>query len=457
MDLKNFDKQIKSSLENLEAPFDPGSWSALEQRMNSAFSEEQPAAVEPVDLVVKRTLERMEAPYHSAHWNLLNARLNQEILVRRLRMSKVAEVAIFLLLLANVEGFLGGFKAVVAPPAPAAPKAIQPMAAIQKAKKSGKKSAVASPSASVVALAEKMASMLTAPFETGSEGLENAVVITNVNAGIPSGTSNNLLDGANFYNQSGMVPFHKLEKLPQAKTAEFAWKKFLESIPGVITPTPRKANGLYAASFAAIEQNKFSADNFSTTSNGFGAGVAVGYRKGKWGVETGITYSNKNFTPKKEVDFYAGNPVDGFLGNYITDVNADVFSVPVKVTRRMARIGRTSAHAVAGITAHVATEKRFTSKTSYFPPASPSGPVVDIDPTQFPAPDIQNKGALEGGSAQTNAFASLDLGFRLEHALGKRYIAFVEPSYRRSLGGGFGPKRERVNTLGLQAGVMAAL
>lgn len=111
---------------------------------------------------------------------------------------------------------------------------------------------------------------------------------------------------------------------------------------------------------------------FRTRENGFGGGVTVGYRKGKWGVETGLAYAHKDFTPQKDINIYAGNPIDGFLGAYVKGVDADVFAVPVKVTRRFARMGRTTGHAVAGITANVATEKRFAYKTVVYPPSSPS-------------------------------------------------------------------------------------
>lgn len=460
MDLKNFDKQIKSSLENIEMPFDSASWQALESRMNAGISEEQPSAVEPVDLVVKRTLERFEVPYQAADWNVLQAKLNQNILVRRIRMSKVAEAAIFLLLLVNIEGFLGGFKEVLKPAAPAKPKVAEPMAETHRGKGSKHRTtATQAEDGTMASLAERVVALISAPFVSENDA-ENDLTGTSPLAVVNPSTNGNtsMLDAANFYSASGIVKFNKLEKLPQAKIQDFAWKNFFETIPGVITPTPRKSNGLYAASFASFDKNNIHQGDFATQANGFGGGVAIGYRKGKWGVETGLAYSQTQFTPQRKDEFYAGNPVDGFLASYVKDVDADVFSVPVKVTRRMARFGRTTAHAVAGLTANVATQKRYGYKTVLYPPTSPQpNPTPGIDPTNYPIPNRNQKGALEGGSFKTNAYATADVGMRVEQPLGKRYVAFVEPTYRRSLGGGFGPKRERINSFTIHAGVMASL
>lgn len=235
--------------------------------MNNLFSEEQPAPVEPVDLVVKRTLERVEVPYQPADWTLLQTRLNQGALVRRIRLSKLAEAAIFLLLLINIEGFLGGFGEVLKPTAPQTPKSNIPMADGHRSK-TLKHRAAATPStdiSGVVALAERVVELISAPF--GSDNI-SPVATSNASSltAVPSTVFNtSVLDASHFYSTSGMVPFNAIAPLPHAKTPDFAWRNFLETIPGVIIPAPRKSNGLYAASFASFDQNKFRANDFSNS------------------------------------------------------------------------------------------------------------------------------------------------------------------------------------------------
>jgi hypothetical protein len=269
--------------------------------------------------------------------------------------------------------------------------------------------------------------------------------------------SSSILDGSRFYTKSGILNFNDLQRLPQSKTVDFAWKEYLESIPGVPDIDPVRSPNMYISSYASLEKNQFSSAGFSQKQNGFGGGIAVGKRFGKNGIETGIAYSSKSFSPKKEVDIYAGNAITGFFGAYVNEVSADVFSIPVKVTHQFAKLGKARAHVTAGLTAHVATQKQFAYKSLYSPPASPD-PVPVPSPDQYPAvPRKNHQGAFEKGSLKSNSFATLDLGLRVEYPIGKKHVAFVEPSYHQSLGGGFGPKKEKVNVMAFQAGVMAAL
>ncbi|MCB9305777.1 MAG: hypothetical protein H6565_04215 [Lewinellaceae bacterium] len=107
MDNHNFDKRLKSVLDGLEVPYEQGTWAALEQRLNAPFAEEHPAAVDAVDKALYHTLEGLEAPYQSSHWEQLSQQMNrQRYLRRRIRFTKLAEAAIFLLLLVNLNGFL---------------------------------------------------------------------------------------------------------------------------------------------------------------------------------------------------------------------------------------------------------------------------------------------------------------------------------------------------------------
>lgn len=451
MDLNKFDKHIKSSLENLEAPYDPSSWQALESKLDSAFLEEQPAPVEPVDLVVKKSLERMEVPFQPSHWNILQGKLNQVALVRRVRLSKLAEVAIFLLLLINIEGFLGGFNKVIYPTPPVVHPNM-PMADNQAVNRLHQKSSISQPG-DLSTIAKRVITLVSSTLEGAvPAAVQYQALISN----LP--TTRSVLDPANFYGTSGLVQFQNMAPLPQAKMADFAWETFFEIIPGVSVPAPDHKSGMYAATFAAFDHNIIKASAPSSKENGFGGGFAIGYRKGSWGFETGLLYTRKAFTPIRDVEIYAGNDIDGYLGAYVHDVDAEVFTIPLKVTKRLARFGTTSAYAVAGLSAAVATEKRIGYKTVYYQPSTPGpGTNTGLNPLEYPIPVTNNQGLFEGGTLRSNAYATADLGLRLEQPLGKRYVAFVEPSYRHSLGGGFGPKQERVNTVSFQAGILATL
>lgn len=474
--LSSFDERMKSALENLEVPYEPSTWAALEQRISQA-----PAA-DAVDKAVFSALSHLEAPYQSSHWNILAERMvEQTRLRRRLWASKLAEAAVFLLLLANLDGVLGDGPTTT--PKPAAPAASdKPIAqkSLRHHQAAGTGAASSetttqpsseNPQASGTAgLAERFSAsgmMLTngdpTLNTTDNQWIEGA---TGAPASIRSLTNPRQLDGttstAAHAPQPAFAWLAPLSATPQGPL--FGDKKILSpsdfplANPVVVAPSKApKQQRFYAASFASLEKNHTqTAGALPQTTPGYGGGFAAGYRKGKWGVEAGVAYSQRRFRPRKEVEIVSGNINKGYYGAYVREVNADMVSVPVKATRRIVKAGRLTAHAVAGLTANIAVEKSYQNKTVFYPGFQPQpGP----DPVQQPAGIAQTgDGLLEGSSLNGNAYLSATAGLRLEHPVGKRYTVFVEGAYNPALTRqGIGPKPAQINTLALQAGVMAGL
>ena len=451
-----FDKKLKDTLGNLEAPYDPASWAALEQRLNLPFTEEQPAPVDAVDKAVFRTLERMEAPYQPAHWDLLARRMTlDDRRRRRVWISKFAEAAIFLLLLANLEGLLDTGTSTRPEPAlqPAASPHLQAEAGRGRAyhnnavdrEMAGTDSASPEyPDGQVIPVAE--ASLLASGYPVAAgqpgSGADGAVL------------SAPLFDPA-MLQENNWVPLAAFASLftNQPGQVQSAGQLF-QPVP-VNTKAP-KARRFYAATFSNYDRNFVVSTGYTTQSDGYGGGTAIGYRLGKWGVEAGLTYSRRQYRPKKEVEIYGGNTVDGFYGSFAKNVDMDIVSVPVKATRRFARLGQMTAHATAGVTTHIAVDKSFQYGSTFYPGQAPSGSGSFVN--QQPKLRKNGRGVLENGSLRNNVYATADLGVRLEHPVGRHFAAFIEPTYRQALGGkGVGPNPARINTFTVQAGVLATL
>jgi hypothetical protein len=131
-------------------------------------------------------------------------------------------------------------------------------------------------------------------------------------------------------------------------------------------------------------------------------------------------------------------------------------SIPIKLTHRIAQFGQMTAQAVAGVSTHVALDKNYQYQSVYYPGQAP--PSANPDPNQQPQLRQKGVGLLENGSLRGNVYASADAGVRLEYPVNRRFVAFVEPLYRHAIGGkGVGPQPARINTLSVQAGVMATL
>lgn len=456
MDDKFFDKKIKTALDHIEAPYDAGSWAALEQRLNAPFAEEHPAPVAAVDKAVLRTLERLEAPYQPAHWDVLAGRMTQIARLRKkIWVAKLSEAAIFLLLLANLDGFFGAGTS--EPQQPVTPKppvnnrlqAEAPALRVRPGTASGLGSTNENIAWNDGANWAGFSPLLLQ--DAGNQDLEEIIVpylYEQKGVNVPE----NLLEpaSADWVSLTNLSP---LPTLPGQPATRVNTSPYAGSLVHVKAP---KQHRFYAATFANFDKNHVRSEDHSHNSNGYGGGMAIGYRIGKWGVEAGLSYNRKQYQPKKEIEIYGGSTVNGFYASFAKSVDADMVSVPVKITRRIAQIGPMSAHAVAGVTTHIALDKSFQYGSTFYPGQGP--PNATADPNQQPQLRKTGKGVLENGSINGNVYASADAGVRLEYPVSRRLVAFVEPAYRHAIGQkGIGPKPSRINTFSLQAGVLTTL
>lgn len=450
MSEKYFDRQMKQTLEGLEVPYDPGTWELLERRLDALVTEEYPAPVEQIDKLVYHTLERLEAPYKSAHWDLLAQQMQRQALrTRRVRLGKLAEAAILLLLLANLHVF-PGFE----PAGPARPKPHK----IQRpdvpvASNTPGQQPLHARSAAAERFPANPANMLPALLSGQAAGgrlepsYRSAQSVTELMNDLQHETEKSQRRIAENLEAAEFLPFDMLAALaPPPRAAE---------MPSAPVRKFREKGPLYLSTFASADQHLVLVNGERRLGAGYGAGVAAGVRKGKWGAETGIVYGHNSYEPQKKVEFYKGNITNGYYGSTLTRVQTDMVSIPLKVSRQVARAGHTSVRAVAGVTTSFALQKDYDYGTIIYndpnPPSTQSG--------GNPKLRQSGRGVLEKGGLKGNVYATLDAAVRVEHPIGRgRYTAFIEPGFRQSLTRkGTGPNREPVNTVTLQAGVMAFL
>lgn len=450
-----FDRQIKQTLDGLEAPYDPGTWDLLERRLDALVTEEHPAPVEQIDKLVYHTLERLEAPYQAAHWDILAQQMQRQAMqARRVRLTKLAEAAILLLLLANLNVFSGFAPA---DPARTKPYKIQqpdvPVAATMPARQPRQtRSAGANAQHFPVAGADSrtlLPALLPGPTAAGllDPGYRSAQSVSELMNGLQQVADKARHRIADHQQAAEFLPFNMMAALDvPARSAD---------MPSAPARKFREKSPLYLAAFASADQHLVLVNGNRRPGAGYGAGVAAGVRKGKWGAEAGIVYGHNSYEPQKKVEFYKGNVTNGYYGSTLTRVQTDVVSVPLKINRQVARAGNTAVRAVAGVTASFAVQKAYDYGTiTYNDPNPPS-----TQPAGNPKLRKQGRGVLENGGLDGNVYATADASLRIEHPLGRgRYTAFIEPGFRQSLTRkGTGPNREPMNTITLQAGVMAFL
>ncbi|HLP93518.1 MAG TPA: hypothetical protein VK168_05750 [Saprospiraceae bacterium] len=441
MEFKQLDSTVKSALENLQMPYDPSSWDALESRLNAM------PAPDAIDQRMRPALERLEPAFDELSWHSLASKMDGLARARRVKWIKATEAALILLLLMNVKSV---FEAVdPTHKAPVAPKIEnnEPIAS-----KSGKRKAQTTLNPTATIQGNQTAEILAAVSQLFSnENTDQTPVQTSQ---IP-GTDENLagLETNHVFSTNLLAPA-SMAFLP-ASLRHIAAPQPVAAALNLPQVNKTGAGPFYAGFAAQYDQNYLVQADHRDQKSGYGAALVVGYRKGKWGVETGVQYANKTYQPKRDLVEYENNPFQGISFYYNNEVNADVVSLPVKATRRVFKAGKTSGHVVAAVTGHFAASKSYQYNSVHYPPPVPIPNPNPVSESPIPAPPA--KGILENGGMTYNAYATADIGFRLERAMGNRYSAFIEPVYRQSLGGGLGPVASRLNTVSIQAGVLATL
>lgn len=438
-------------LNGLEAPYEPASWDALRQKMEDTAPAPD-SGVNHFDTRMKSVLEDMNAPFQSNHWDMLAARLDRIAVVKRIRFHKVAEAAIVILIVANFQAFLEGGARLFHMPAPVqeAPAAERPMANNHRKNRASQSNTVeVLPTLATSALFEtNLESIHTNSTEAGSAAITD--LSTSAPAASTIGQAMIGPDGQPI--PTGIRPLTLMAALGLDLVKSTEPQPMAAVLPIKVTDHKRKSTQTWLMAYGGGYQHRLKDDNsYSTRFSTPLAGVSAAIRRGAWGVEAGLAYTHQQYTTATDV-FALHQSGDNVFGTSYDQVQAGIVSVPVKVTRRLARFGKNSIHATAGATANVATEKNYKYKQIEYP-SLPQGQTVPNQPT-LPAAN----GVFEKGSVADNFYATIDAGVRFERKIAARLTAYVEPQYRQFAGGkSYGPQKSRMNSIGVQAGVMAAL
>jgi hypothetical protein len=452
---QQFDKELRSKLENLESPAETGAWAAFEQRR--AVKGLDPDMPSPVDKVVFNALGNLEMAYQPSEWNMMEARLDfEDRRRRRIWMTKLAEAAIFLLLVGYLQGLLQTPYAGKST-SPAASN--EPIASKEKNTRAKRPAAHQLPSASLPSTSGTDAFWNTNILET-PETLNNQYGLSETALQNQSAPNNLVSPFINSVANTGSAQMPSvLDPLPFLFSTDpiaFAFAPTALDLPDhIITKSPKQRN-LYAGLSGSYDQNTVVSGNERRISNGYAFGATIGYKKGKWGIESGIAYQKKTFQPKKEIEIYGGNTANGFYGSFADKVDAEIVAIPVHATRELAHVGKTKISVASGATAHVAVNKSYSYKKVYYSGVSPQP--SQNPPANAPSLSKEGKGLLENGAFNENFYLTADASIRIEHPIGKKMIAFVEPTVRRAISQkGIGPSDSRLHTLSFQAGVLTSL
>lgn len=451
------DVAVRESLGNFEVPFEAGSWDLFSKKLDAI---ENPVGVADVDKVVARGLANLEADFQPGHWDLMSQKLDEnERRRRRMLFVKLAEAAIFLLLVWNLADILPGGKQKTAPfsskkeMASAENSSENPSSVFEKMAATAK-SILPNSFSNAVLENENSGENQFANQLLNGENLSENEILQNPNLTaqtIFSENENAAAANPDFQKYaSNFLPFGaQLSEIQHDRNIDFQ----------KLTVKNKKEKHFYISNYATAARQKvntpfdekFDKAAYSQKTNSFGGGVALGFRKKKWGAETGLVYTSTNYHPEKTLEITGGNALAGFTGIYLSEIDLDVVSVPVQANRRLAKFKKVEIRATAGATAHFATATAHRYREIKIPATSGGN---------FPnrtAGHEPGKGIFEGGKFSENTWLTAEAGVRLEVPVGKNAAFFAAADISKPIAGNISPKNDRIGGMNFSAGVMARL
>jgi hypothetical protein len=482
MEDKLFDQIIKGKLEKVEAPYQAATWQQLADKLDIA--EFKPETDTRLDQLAK---EHLSAARHGqmpkAHWEQFANRLDQShILIQRLRTAKVAELAILILTLLNLDAFAPEkmqwqqptIKQEVATKSETAPSTPQPAT----------QTSAASPLENQVAPKQKQESVKPG---TQSKAAHTRTRVQRAGgrtrpqpiAAVPQAetpSSGSLLEAlaSVFSSDSEQKQGNSAnEQVSQDVVKVLVNQEVVETLPTLAVSTLPHINEDLAFAKPLVKPSanrtkwqliahagpdfiQVRGENRVTTRS-YAAGIHAAMRKGKWGLETGVDYANLPYKTKPKKEILAGNPATGQVGRVLRAMDFDLVSVPVRVSRVIFKHKRTEVIAMAGPQV-IATATIAPDYDSFYVPGSQPDP-VPAPPIPRVPPVASARGLFEGGAVKDNVHLAVQAAVRVEHRLGASNKSFFVEANAQSLltSNKLGPADDTFSGIGLRTGLIAML
>ncbi len=191
-----------------------------------------------------------------------------------------------------------------------------------------------------------------------------------------------------------------------------------------------------------------------------GAGIAFGYNKGKFEIESGLTYLDKKYgLPNVEV--IKGN----FRSNYTIEkpqnLHLSIVSIPLSINYMAKETHRWRFYARVGAalnTIFSSKEEQFIESSSSSNSQAPAQTNIDIyEPNVYPK-GVFHKGFFKDnkwyGGFKENAYLTANAGLGVEYRLTNKLNIYVQPTLDYHIGkNGIGSLNDRINAFSVQGGV----
>lgn len=461
--MKNFDRWIKSELDQHEASRPDAAWDQFASKLEQA--EVQNTEEAQFDQALKTKLEQFQVQYEPTHWQLFRQSLERQARQRAdmLRL-KVVEAALFLLILLTLWNLNA--------PEYRPDNTRLPIASLPDVQ-SGLTNTLQSETAA--------AGILEGSAE---QPAMRSIATVSDHGSIPSNTPLQASNPLSTLKQnelfSAVTPIQDQEMLmphsdglnlidPQATSRVEVLPSNLSQLvqsPIALMPLPvytetnirhRVSMGINGdINYVMTPYDQLLVKKgYDQLVSGYGAAIGYSAEGPRWGLRTALAYHRKYYLPKPYTEVFDGDIQRGYFSETLRDIELNLLSLSVLGQRTFTRVNRWHAYGLIGGSAHLAFQANYDRKQSYTPGADPNPNGVTPEPIAESKTSLKRyaDGFFEGGTLAENSYLTLDLGVGLERYLSGRTSLFIEPVYQHNpFQKSLGPNKDRINTLSISIG-----
>lgn len=520
-----FDKVFQEKLENLEAPLQTGAWDSMQKMIEADEAATVLENETALDNVIYEKVSNIEIHSRQQHWQLMAQRLEQEFTLRyELYRYKIAEVSLMILLLLAMVRFFPllenadpGQKAEgIASQAgilfqPSSPGEIQQPAhqqngtleTVQSVQQQITPASITAVPPEKTPKAERNNPQMQLPSTGGSlfsrDGNLKEVLLAGLHyiSSLWTNPFAERITGDNLFHSSSKVTdlqlkFDLLEQTSGTKNSKYVWEVNQVAKQQVFSRkddlrlsifTNTDVNYVYTPSSKLnVFDTLVAAGSGTMSAIGYGGGVLVSWKKGKWEFQTGGIYSLKRYNPDTTVLIL--ETVNRIIQGSFDGIQLNILQAPLNLKYRFADGGKWRLYGLGGVSGHLVTyQKEYPGRYSVnaLMAMPSSGRVEDLASQKkhafdepFDYSNLQNKnfktnlesgaitvqqekdfprGLFEGGNLQHNYFLSANLGLEVERYLSSRWSIFLQPNYQHYLmSEGIGINKDKFYTFSIYLG-----
>ena len=190
---------------------------------------------------------------------------------------------------------------------------------------------------------------------------------------------------------------------------------------------------------------------FSEKGFGYGIGGSLGFKYGKWEIETGLMYAAKRYDPN-----IVDTPIPNAKRTHFQTVHLQTLHVPVNLRFNYAVLGKGKWHLYAQTGAALNVILRAEYDLAEVGAISRSK-VNEVTTSRINQIDFNN-GLLGGDGFKNNRFLSISMGAGAERYITPRWSIFLQPDFHFHFSGNrVGTTEDRINTLSISFGARKSL